>query len=533
MTPFTVAPASPAQVQAARVLLAEGQPGLAVPLQPEPRWFVAARPGEPAALLGAAALWPVPQRDSEWGFRAQVQVQAACRRQGIGRALVAAISQETARWGVPRLLSWEPVDDGPVGAFLGAVGGRVSYTLHHFLPDKVTALPRCERLVERLHRSGHVPPGFALVPVDAVPREALLALHCAEFHAGAPAAARLIDAHLADPALHHLSVALWDGEHLAGYLLAGPGRDVPEVSYWATAPEHRSGWAAAVMLHAFVKRVVDGGGSKARYHCNALARAPMNFARRTGAPLEKTTRGWCLDLQPPRLAAPAAATDMPGPQTGRVLLALPGASPEQIHALSGQGALPHLAALLAEGHVGSGAASPWRDDGNVRAVGWPRALAPEHAPPGGAWVSAEFDDTALLCPAFWALDPQAVRPPEVTPLACAARTSPAEVGDVQLAALLAPLRAATQARLGPETARLVARWAGRHNLGVHWASRPLAGLLAVRFDGLPEWLEKARLEPAEHEAALSAWLGFFDLMLGRYRQLLGSSVPLTLHLGGP
>ena len=49
-----------------------------------------------------------------------------------------------------------------------------------------------------------------------------------------------------------------------------------------------------------------------------------------------------------------------------------------------------------------------------------------------------------------------------------------------------------------------------------------------RFDGLPDWLVAAQLDAAGADAATTAWLCFFDLMLGRYRQLTGPAVPLTL-----
>lgn len=543
MSPITVEPAAPGQTGEALELLANGLPQLSKPLTPPARVWVAHPVGEAARLLGAAVLWPVVQRGGVWGFRVHCQVLPTHRLQGIGRALIAALAAEAACWGVRRLITWETLVDGPATAFLQATGWRVAYTLHHFVPDKLTALPRCTQLVERLHRQGHVPAGFALLPLDAVPRAPLLALHCKEFNAVPQVAAELIDTHLADPLLRSLSVALWDGHQLAGYLLAGPGGDLPEVSFWATSHEHRSGWAAAVMLHAFVKRVVDGGGSKARYHCNENARAPMNFARRTGAPLEKITRGWFLDVQPTAAPAPEAA-GVPShrwqPDAREVIVALAGLTLAEAQTLCSQGRLPHLAQLLAARQVRAAAQVPWRDawrEGRpARVVGWPASLGPDRAaqlPADSAWVAAEFDDPALLAPEFWALDPGAVLPRHERALARDARMAPPEVAPAQLAAVLAPLNAAAQDRLQGISARLLAAWASRHNLGVHWASHPLPGLMAVRFGGLPEWLEQAGLAPAEHDAALAAWLGFFDLLLGRYRQLLGDAVPLTVMLDAP
>jgi GNAT superfamily N-acetyltransferase len=339
MTPFIVARAQPGRTDAVWALLADGLPGLSRPLAPPPSLWVAQPAGGPAPWLGAAALWPVPQRGGVWGFRAHCQVLPAHRRQGIGRALLAALAAEAGQWGAPRLISWDTLGDGPGSAFAQAVGGQAAFRLHHFLPDKATALRRCAALVERLHRQGRVPAGFALLPLHEVPREPLLALHCQEFHAVPQAATHLFEAHLADAHLRALSVALWDGQQLAGYLLAGPGGDLPEVSFWATAPGHRGGWAAAVMLHAFVARL---GGPKARYHCNELNRAPMNFARRTAAPLEKITLGWCLEVPthtPPTSTPAPSPARAPRAHERQVVLALSGLSLAQAPALCSQGRL--------------------------------------------------------------------------------------------------------------------------------------------------------------------------------------------------
>jgi GNAT superfamily N-acetyltransferase len=523
-----VAPAVPSQAAEALALLAESQPAFAKSIAPPVRLFVASAAGEPARLLGAAALWPVPQRGGVWGFRVHCHVALASRRQGIGRALIAQLADEAARWGVPRLLTWEALPDGPATAFLQAAGWRGAFALHHFLADTATALPQCARVVDRLRRLGHVPHRFALLPLHEVPRAPMLALHCQEFHAVPAAASAVFDSSLADPLIRDLSVALWDGQHLAGYLLASRGLALPEVNFWASAPEHRSGWAAALLLHGFVERLADAGKSQARYHCNEQARAPMNFARRTGAQLERITQGWCFDVAALRSSVTPATTRLA--ESRRVHLSLAGLNLERALALCGQGQLPHLSRLIADGGVAvaapaSAARQAWRSGHAARAVGGQPPESDVAMPAGSAWVRADFDDLQHLAPEFWALDPEAVRPAYELPLAREARTAPHHVAAVAVDALTAALPQPLSPALRAHSARLLAHWASIHNLGVHWAGLPDWALLDLHFDGLPQWLAETGLDAALGEPA---WWSCFDLMLGRYRQLLGPAVSLRV-----
>ena len=136
MTACVIAPAQARQTAQVLALLSEGLPALASPMDPPVRLFVAHAPGQPELLMGAAALWPVPQSGGVWGFRVHCQVLPACRLQGIGRALVHALGAEAARWGVPQLLTWGTLPDGPVSDFTRAVGGQEAFALHHFLTDQ-------------------------------------------------------------------------------------------------------------------------------------------------------------------------------------------------------------------------------------------------------------------------------------------------------------------------------------------------------------------------------------------------------------
>lgn len=265
-----------------------------------PRFVVAHRAGAPSELVGAAALVPVMRHGPSPGFRSLVRVLPGWQRRGAGRALVARLADEARAWDVPHLLAWQAEPDGVASRFMQALGGRVDYTLHHFLIDKTVAVPMCARLVGRLRERGHVPPGWALLPLHQVPRAAVVALHAQEFNAAFEATAAMLARELADPRVSALSFALWNGQTLAGYLLAGHAADqdgdLPEVRFWASDPALRGGWPAALLLEAFVRHASDLGGHTARYHCNANARAPLNVARKCGARELAPTHGWVLDV---------------------------------------------------------------------------------------------------------------------------------------------------------------------------------------------------------------------------------------------
>ncbi len=281
-----------------------------------PRFAVVHRAGALSELVGAAAFVPTMRHGPSPGFRGLVRVLPGWQRRGAGRALVARLAAEVRAWDVPHLLAWQAEPEGAASAFMQALGGRIDYTLHHFLIDKTVAVPMCARLVRRLRDRGHVPPGWALLPLAQAPRAAVVALHAQEFNAGFEATAAMLARELADPRVSELSFALWDGQTLAGYLLAGHSADahgdLPEVRFWASDPQLRGGWAAALLLEAFVRHASDLGGHTARYHCNANARAPLNVARKCGAREVELRHGWMLDVETVSMSPSLLLTDRPG-----------------------------------------------------------------------------------------------------------------------------------------------------------------------------------------------------------------------------
>ncbi|CAN5115356.1 hypothetical protein BH11PSE9_BH11PSE9_32960 [soil metagenome] len=289
---FVVGEARADQTTAVLALLPELLDAVAWPT----RFLVAHLPGQPSALLGAAAFAPVIHRARTSGFRGQCRVLPAYRRQGIGRALVARLAAEVAAWDVAHLLSWQAEAEGPAASFMRAMGFRVNFGMHHFIGDYVTMKPLCARMTKALRRHGRVPPGFELLPLAQVPLAPVLALHCDEFDAAPAAAAAAIESALADPLMNRLSIALWDGRQLAGYVLAGPGEDMPELRFWASHPAHRDGWAAMLLLEGYTDRFLECGLPQSRFACNDRNLAPLNIARKIGARLESVRSGHVLDL---------------------------------------------------------------------------------------------------------------------------------------------------------------------------------------------------------------------------------------------
>ncbi len=294
---FVVAEARADQTTAVLALLPELIEAVALPT----RFLVAHLPDRPSSLLGAAACAPVIHAAPSSGFRGQCRVLEGYRRQGIGRALVTLLAADVAAWDVAHLLSWQAEAEGPAAAFLRAMGFRVNFGIHHFIGDYTTMKPVCERMTKALRRHGRIPPGFELLPLAQVPLEPVLALHCDEFNAEPAAAALAIERALADPLTCRLSLALWDGLQLAGYVLAGQGADMPEVRFWASDPAHRDGWAAMLLLEGYTDVIAACGLTQARFACNDRNLAPLNIARKIGARLESVRSGYVLDLPVPDL----------------------------------------------------------------------------------------------------------------------------------------------------------------------------------------------------------------------------------------
>lgn len=290
--------AAPGQVAAALALLPgllrEDVPATVAP----PRLWVCHDEARPLEPLAAAGFWPQVHGGGARGFRLHMHVQPERRRRGLGRALLAAVSREVRAWDVFQIVAPEVPAGGPADAFLAASGFHATATLHHFLAHVRDAGPVCLGLAERLRRRRRVPDGFDVVDLRAVPLAAVVDLHHREFSATPEGAQALLKRTLADPVTGPLSVGLWNGHTLAGYLLAGLTDGLPDLRFWASPPQFRQGWAAALLLAGYVERFAREGHRECRFHCNDGTRATLNMARKTQAALLKVVRLYVRDLPP-------------------------------------------------------------------------------------------------------------------------------------------------------------------------------------------------------------------------------------------
>ena len=119
MTDCVIAPAQARQTAQVLALLSEGLPALASPMDPPVRLFVAHAPGQPELLMGAAALWPVPQSGGVWGFRVHCQVLPACRLPDFKRSNIPAEAPANREIEIARIA-------GDVAQMRGAVMKRIA-----------------------------------------------------------------------------------------------------------------------------------------------------------------------------------------------------------------------------------------------------------------------------------------------------------------------------------------------------------------------------------------------------------------------
>lgn len=170
----------------------------------------------------------------------------------------------------------------------------------------------------------------------------------------------------------------------------------------------------------------------------------------------------------------------------------------------------------------------WLAGGRAQLANWPATLGtqlPASAATGSCCVADGFAVSESMVSGGWPLAPDAVAPPEERATVRAARLHPYQVGRAALNALLVGLPPA----LEPAARRLLASWTSVHNLGVHWAAQAGWDLIALRLDGLPDWLAAL----AEHGVPLAdgtaPWVRHLGRMLARYRTLVADAED-TPHL---
>ncbi len=161
----------------------------------------------------------------------------------------------------------------------------------------------------------------------------------------------------------------------------------------------------------------------------------------------------------------------------------------------------------------------WEAGVIARVAGWPATLGtrlPAAAPPGSCLVADGFAHAERHAWRGWPLAPDAVAPASARAAVRAARVHSEEASPVALASLLEGLPASLEA----PARRLLAQWASVHKLGVQWALLSESPLIALRFEGLHDWLAALAAHGAAAPWGLAPLYRCFDGMLGRYLELL-------------
>lgn len=170
-------------------------------------------------------------------------------------------------------------------------------------------------------------------------------------------------------------------------------------------------------------------------------------------------------------------------------------------------------------------------------AGWPALLHRADGRPGyggrtigaGHWVSAGLDTAVSATADQWPLPPTSIWPAKARDEVFDALVHPSEVSEGAVAALTAALPEGARAPLAESARALLASWSSVQALGLAWAAKPDARLIALRYAGLPAWCHA--LWPMARRALPDALLPCYqwiDLLVGRFMHVLGRSAHLAL-----
>lgn len=180
--------------------------------------------------------------------------------------------------------------------------------------------------------------------------------------------------------------------------------------------------------------------------------------------------------------------------------------------------------------------SAWSAGLTACVAGWPAtagSVMPAAAGPGSMAVAAGAETPGPQVTAVWPLAPDAVAPATRRTRVHAMRMHPFDVRPEMLHALLGGLPAEVIEAAEAQACQLLAAWTSIHNLGVHWVAEVRPQLLALRLAGLPAWCELLRDLGVEGPPSLAPWLRYLDLLIGRYRDLLGPLASWALVTAEP
>jgi GNAT superfamily N-acetyltransferase len=273
MSSITVAAASEAESAACIALIPQLR-------RTEAEFLVARRDG---ALVGAAGVvWRSWQHPA--GFPFAVEVIPAARRQGVGRRLAAAAAQMAAGE-TDGIWSLSSVDESnPAAAFLRACGFEARRRQFHFEIETAAATSNFRAVAQMMRARGRIPADARMIPLAEADMEAVAWLVSAEFSTGPVGLLQRLRQGERGPGFDPArSLALMQGDRLAGVVLCSLEGRVLEVGARVVAPAWRGRWASVLQLEAIANYAYDDGGEVVRFSCDETVRDTLGVARRSGA----------------------------------------------------------------------------------------------------------------------------------------------------------------------------------------------------------------------------------------------------------
>jgi GNAT superfamily N-acetyltransferase len=238
-------------------------------------WLIARRDGR---LAGAAAIvwrgWSDPA-----GFPVALEVIADHRRQGVGRALIEAVTAlADGECGGLWTLAAQPLV-GPAQAFLRATGFQPLRRQRRFEADLDPLIAQVAPLAARARRSA--PSQARIVPLAEAPLEEIGWLLSEAFGGGPARALHGLRRRAGDA--NDRSLVAMDGEAVAGALMWRIDDDVAIVDARVVARQRRGAWSNLLLLDAGLAAGKAASVRRMQFHCDDTVSDTVSLARRAGA----------------------------------------------------------------------------------------------------------------------------------------------------------------------------------------------------------------------------------------------------------
>lgn len=259
--PLVIRPPTAPEKRACRILL----PKATGPAQ-KARLYVAAV-GDPAKVVGAAALGLDPRLETHRGWQVDLRVIAPFRGRGIGRRLMDHVVAQARAHRVPALHAWEWVEpDGDAARVWAALGFSPGQRRTEYEADILQASSTLFPLFDEVRARGWIPEAARIVPLADADREAVAVLHVTYLGGNRRLLRPLLDGTASD-CFHpkYSRVLLLDGS-VVGFTLGRIGADgICEVDANVLHPSVRMGWANLWLKLEAAERLLEDGVRTMRY----------------------------------------------------------------------------------------------------------------------------------------------------------------------------------------------------------------------------------------------------------------------------